>query len=153
MKAAKKTASDLGLRLSQLVEDAIAKHITRIEAEQTQLITAVLHGVLPHTADASLRSALRDEISVASEQLCNTPLYLRKNPGLDLGPMPENAAVRIDDDPAVPMGRIDLHKGDGATQIDAQAVINACLVRLGKPVTLQANDTLSPDTSIAETNS
>lgn len=153
VKAAKKTASDLGLRLSQLVEDAIAKHITRIEAEQTQLITTVLHSVLPHTADASLRSALRDEISIASEQLRNTPLYLRKNPALDLGPMPENADVRIDDDPDVPIGRIDLHNGDGATQIDAQAVINACLARLGKPVTLHANDTLSPDTSIAETNS
>lgn len=134
VKAAKKTASDLGLRLSQLVEDAIAKHIERIEAEQTQLITAVLEGVLPHLADASLRRALLDELSVAAESLKTAPLYLRKNPELDLGTLPDSVQVKIEDDPAVPMNRIDLRDGDGTTRIDAQALIDACLVRLEKPV-------------------
>lgn len=141
LKAAKKTASDLGLRLSQLVEDAIAKHISRIEAEQTQLITAVLEGVLPHLAEASLRSALRDELSVAAESLRTVPLHLRKNPELDLGTLPDNVQVKIEDDPAVPMNRIDLRDGDGTTRIDAQALINACLVRLGKPVPQVHSDT------------
>lgn len=134
VKAAKKTASDLGLRLSQLVEDAIAKHVARIEAEQTQLITAVLEGVLPHLAEASLRSALLDELSVAADSLRTVPLHLRKNPELDLGPLPDNVQVKIENDPAVPMNRLDLRDGDGTTRIDAQVLIDACLVRLGKPI-------------------
>lgn len=145
VKAAEKTASDLGLRLSQLVEDAIAKHVARIEAEQTQLIATILEGVLPHLAEASLRSALRDELSVAAESLRTVPLYLRKNPELDLGPLPDSVQVKIEDDPAVPLNRIDLRDGDGTTRIDAQAIINACLVRLGKPV-----PPLHSDTSFAE---
>jgi hypothetical protein len=134
LKAAKKTASDLGLRLSQLVEDAITKHVARIESEQTQLITAVLEAVLPHLADASLRSALLEELSVASNSLRTVPLHLRKNPNLDLGPLPDTASVKIENDPTVPMNRLELRDGDGTTRIDAQALINACLARLGKPV-------------------
>lgn len=132
--AAKKTASDLGLRLSQLVEDAIAEHVVRIETEQTQLITAVLEGVLPHLADAALRSALLDELSCATDSLRTEPLHLRKNPELDLGSLPDSMPVKIENDPAVPMNRLDLRDGDGTTRIDAQALINACLVRLGKPI-------------------
>lgn len=132
--AAKKTASDLGLRLSQLVEDAIAEHVARIEAEQTQLVTTVLEAVLPHLADAALRSALIDELSTATNSLRTEPLRLRKNPDLDLGPLPDNAAVKIEDDPTVPMNLIDLRDGEGVTRIDAQALIDACLVRLGKPI-------------------
>ncbi|MGJ8560739.1 MAG: hypothetical protein ACSHX3_10925 [Litorimonas sp.] len=138
--AAKKAASDLGLRLSQLVEDAIAKHVARIEAEQTQLITAVLEGVLPHLAEASLRSALLDELSVAADSLRTAPLHLRKNPELDLGPLPNNVQVKIEDDPTVPMNRLDLRDGDGTTRIDAQVLINACLVRLGRPILYPHSD-------------
>lgn len=134
VKAAAKIAADLGLRLSQLVEDAIAEHVARIEAEQTQLITAVLEGVLPHLAEASLRSALRDELSAATDPLRTGPLYLRKNPELDLGSLPDSVQVKIEDDPDVPMNRIDLRDGDGTTRIDAQALIDACLIRLGKPI-------------------
>lgn len=147
VKAAEKTVSDLGLRLSQLVEDALAKHVARIEAEQTQLITAVLEGVLPHLADASLRSALLDELSVAADSLRTVPLHLRKNPALDLGPMPDTVSVKIENDPAVPMNRLDLRDGDGTTRIDAQALINACLVRLGKPV--PQTHSLSPVAEVA----
>lgn len=134
VKAAKKTASDLGLRLSQLVEDAIAKHIARIEAQQTELITAVLESVLPHLAEASLRSALLDELAVAADPLRNAPLHLCKHPDLDLGSLPETAQVKIENDPSVPVNSITLRDGDGLTKIDAQALINACLVHLGKSV-------------------
>jgi hypothetical protein len=139
--AAKKTASDLGLRLSQLVEDAIAKHVERIEAEHTQLITAVLEGVLPHLAEASLRSALLDELSVAADSLRAVPLRLRKNPELDLGLLPDSVLVKIEDDPSIPMNRIDLRDGDGTTRIDSQTLINACLSRLGKSVPQPLSDT------------
>lgn len=155
VKDAKKTASDLGLRLSQLVEDAMVHHVARIEAEQTALISAVLAGVLPHIADASLRSALLGELSVAADALRTEPLQLRKNPALDLGALPDTAQIRIKDDPAQPMNTLDLRDGDSTTRIDAQAIINACLLRLGKPtgptlVDINKFETPRTETPIAE---
>lgn len=138
VKAAKKTASDLGLRLSQLVEDAVAKHVQRIEAQQTTLITAVLEAALPHMANANLRAALAEELRVVADPLRTTPLRLRKHPDLDLGALPETAQVRIDDDPTIPMNQIDLQEGDATTTIDANALINACLAHLGKPALASA---------------
>lgn len=157
VKDAKKTASDLGLRLSQLVEDAMVQHVARIEAEQTALISAVLAGVLPHMADASLRSALLGELSVAANAIRTGPsgpsgsLQLRKNPALDLGDLPDTAQVQIKDDPAMPMNTLDLRDGDSTTRIDAQTIINACLLRLGKTVEPTHADIISPDTPRTET--
>lgn len=160
VKAAKKTASDLGLRLSQLVEDAVAQHVARIEAEQTALISAVLAGVLPHMADASLRSALLAELSVAGDALRKGPsgsLQLCKNPALDLGNLPDTAQVQIKDDPAMAMNTLDLRDGDSTTRIDAQTIINACLLRLGKPLgpthdAIAKTNTPLTETPIAETD-
>ena len=154
---ARKTAADLGLRLSQLVEDAMAKYVARIEAEQTALISAVLAGVLPHMADASLRSALLSELSVLADALRTDSLQLFKNPALDLGDLPDTAQIQIKDDPAMPMNTVDLRDGDSATRIDIQAIVNACLLRLGKPALptqadIIASETPRTETLIAETN-
>lgn len=151
VKDAKKTASDLGLRLSQLVEDAMATHLARIEAEQTALISTVLAGVLPHMADASLRSALLAELAASSDALRAEPLQLRKNPALDLGALPDTALIKIKDDPAVPMNTVDLRDGDGTMRIDAQTIINACLLRLGKPTLPMHADIIKSETPRTET--
>ena len=65
VEAARKLSADLGLRLSQLVEDAIDTHVARIEAQQTQLVQTVLSAVLPHLADVNLRSALSEVLMEA----------------------------------------------------------------------------------------
>jgi hypothetical protein len=148
---AKKTSSDLGLRLSQLVEDAMVQYVARIEAEQTALIAAVLAGVLPHMADAGLRSALLSELSVVADAIRTDGMQLFKNPALDLGELPATAQIQIKDDPAMPMNTIDLRDGDSATRIDAQAIINACLLRLGKPTGPIPADITKSETSRTDT--
>jgi len=142
--AAAKTAADLGLRLSQLVEDAIADHVARIEAQQTELITTVLAGVLPHLANVSLRSALIDELAAAADPLRTAPLRLRKHPDLDLGDLPDTAAVKIEDDASVPMNMIKLREGDAVSTLDAGALIDACLARLGRPAANTQSHDLTP---------
>lgn len=132
IKAAQKTASDLGLRLSQLVEEALATQLKRIEAQQAALITTVLEGVLPHLADLSLRRALMDELANAAEPLKSVSLRLRKHPSLDLGEFPDTSSLIFEDDPSMPVNKLELCDGDARTILDAQSLIHACLVRLGK---------------------
>lgn len=123
-------ASDLGLRLSQLVEDALAQHVARMEAEQARLIATVLTAVLPNTADAALRSSLKDEISTALSQNARSELTLAKNPALDLGPLPEGAKLTFVEQSNLPLHQLRLSDDSGTTLIDPQAIIDACLARL-----------------------
>lgn len=133
VETAMKLSSDLGLRVSQLVEDALSHHIARIEAQQAELIASVLTGVLPHLADAALRSALTDELSDAAEPLRTEPLRLRKHPELDLGPLADDTRLEIEDDASLALHQIQLRDGEGVTQIDPDRLITACLARLGQP--------------------
>ncbi|WP_298915584.1 hypothetical protein [uncultured Algimonas sp.] len=129
--AASKMSADLGLRLSQLVEDALAQHVARLEAEQAELVATILRGLLPALGDAALRSALAEELSAASQPLRSATLRLRKPPGLDLGPIPEGGRLQIEDDASQPMHTLSLADGDAVTTLDAQALIDACASRLG----------------------
>lgn len=130
LEEAKKLSADLGLRLSQLVEDALATHVARIEAQQTELIRVVLAAVLPHLADTNLRHALSDVLSDALDPLKEVSLHLAKHPDLDLGDIPDGVRLTIEDDPAHPRDSLSLRDGDSLTTIDAAPLIAACLSRL-----------------------
>lgn len=130
VEAAKKLSADLGLRLSQLVEDALATHIARIEAQQTELVQTVLNAVLPHLADTNLRNSLMDVLGEALDPLKDVTLTLTKHPDLDLGAISEDARLQIVDDPAHPRDSLSLRESDSLTTIDAAPLISACLSRL-----------------------
>ncbi|MEM7729191.1 MAG: hypothetical protein AAF311_07935 [Pseudomonadota bacterium] len=130
-KAAQASASDLGLRLSQLVEDALGTHIARIETQQAELVSAVLGAVIPHLADTALRRALEDEILAATALAQQgMSLQLVKHPDLDLGNVPAGR-LQIEDDPAQPRGSLSLKAGDGLSTLDVRPLIDACLARIG----------------------
>ena len=139
IEAAKKLSADLGLRLSQLVEDALATHIARIESQQTELVQAVLAAVLPHLADTNLRNSLSDVLNKALDSLKDVTLTLTKHPDLDLGDLSEDSRLKIIDDPAHPRDSLSLRDGDGPTTLDAAPLIEACLSRL------TGNDAPTPD--------
>lgn len=128
--AAQKLSADLGLRLSQLVEDAISTHIARLEAQQIELVQTVLTAVLPHLADTNLRHALSDVIAEALDPLKQVTLHLTKHPELDLGPLAKDASLKIEDDPTHPRHSLSLREGEGLTTLDAAPLIEACLARL-----------------------
>ena len=130
IEAARKLSSDLGLRLSQLVEDALAKQIARIEAQQTALVSTVLSAVMPHLADATLRSSLMDVLNEATDPLKTVTLTLTKHPDLDLGPLSEDTRLTIVDDPSHARDSLSLREDDSLTTIDAAPLIAACLSRL-----------------------
>ena len=130
IEAARKLSSDLGLRLSQLVEDALAKQIARIEAQQTALVSSVLSAVMPHLADATLRSSLMDVLNEATDPLKDVTLTLTKHPDLDLGPLSKDTRLTIIDDPSHPRDSLSLREDDSLTTIDAAPLIAACLSRL-----------------------
>lgn len=144
VEAARKLSADLGLRLSQLVEDAIATHVARIEAQQTQLVQTVLSAVLPHMADVNLRSALTDVLAEALDPLKDVTLHLTKHPELDLGDLPDNGALRIEDDPSHARDSLSLRDGDSLTTIDAAPLIAACLSRLAGGDNSSATGAMTP---------
>jgi hypothetical protein len=130
----RKEASGLGLRLSQLVEDALATHVARLERQQAELIGSALRAVLPRLADRALRETLAAELAqhAAKPLLADTALRLRKSPDLDLGPLPDSPRLDIQDDPALAPGRLVLAQGDARTTLDAQPVIDALMARLAE---------------------
>lgn len=127
---ARALATDLGLRLSQLVEDAMAERLAKIEADQSRLVARILEGVLPHLADAALRRALGDEIARATHSLKDVRLHLVKHPSLNLGVLPDTSRLDLTDDPDMPLHQVRLHDASGTTLIDPDAIIQACLSRL-----------------------
>ncbi|GLQ21451.1 hypothetical protein ACFFUB_10525 [Algimonas porphyrae] len=127
---ARKLSQDTALRLSQLVEDALVKQLARIEAEQVALVTTVLTTVLPHLADATLRSLLADEIATLSDGSRGTTFILVKHPDLDLGPLADDARLSIACDDALTLHHVELRREGGTTHINPQPLIDACLARL-----------------------
>ena len=140
--AARQSSADLGLRLSQLLEDAVSNHASRIEAQQTALVTTILSALLPDLAQENLRQTLQSELSEAlSDPMCVDTLRLRKNPDLDLGTLAETTDFKVQDDPTVPVTQIILAAGEGTTRLDAQPIIDLCRARMGLPVAPTLTDT------------
>ncbi|MEM9599384.1 MAG: hypothetical protein AAF926_00045 [Pseudomonadota bacterium] len=127
---ARKLSQDTALRLSQLVEDALAQQIARIEAEQAQLVTTVMQAILPRLADAALRSALCEEIAKAMEGRRETRFVLAKHPDLDLGPLADDARLSVLDDTNLILHHVELRRDGGTTHINPEPLIDACLARL-----------------------
>lgn len=130
VEAAKKLSQDTALRMSQLIEDALATHIARIETEQANLVTAVLKAVLPHLNDSALRSALTEEISRAAESMRDPRFTIAKSPDLDLGELNADSRITLEDDPRLSGHHVELRRDGGATHIDPEPLIAACLARL-----------------------
>jgi hypothetical protein len=130
--AAAKLSNDLGLRLSQLVEDALDTHLTRIETQQAHLIATVLNAVLPQLVDTNLRSALSAELAAMTAPLRDVTLIVNKHPDLDLGPIPDGARLEIQDDPNHPRDSLSLRQGEGLTRIEPNNLIQACLGRIAE---------------------
>lgn len=132
VKAARKTASDLGLRLSQLVEDAMAQHMARIEAQQSELVSTVLGAVLPYLAQDTVRRTVHSELTASlADPLRTETLRLSKSPDLDLGVIPQTDRLSVTNDAALPIDQIMLTQGDAQTEIDASALVQHCLSLLG----------------------
>lgn len=127
---ARKLSADTGLRLSQLVEDALTQHVARMEAQQTTLVSTILTQLLPHLADAALRRAIGEELNAAFQSLRNEPLKLVKHPDLDLGPLADDARLTFEEDASLSVHDVRLRDGAGTIQIEADTLIQACLTRL-----------------------
>lgn len=130
MAEAGRLARDLGLRLSQLVEDALAQHVAKMEADQSRLIGAILSAILPDMADASLRSSLAKEITEATDSNPRAKLVIAKNPALKLGDLPDDSRLSFQDDDSLPLHQLQLSQDSGKTLIDPDSIIEACVARL-----------------------